>query len=45
MESDISTGMLFKDLSINMTSISRLEQKEAIEMFEAEPWAQQLDLQ
>ena len=28
-----------------MTSINQLEQKEAIEMFDTEPWAQQLDLQ
>ena len=28
-----------------MTSINQLEQEEAIETFDAEPWAQQLDLQ
>ena len=28
-----------------MTLIDQLEQEEAIEMFDAEPWAQQLDLQ
>jgi len=44
-ESDVSTGMLFKNLSINMTSINQLEQEEAIETFDAEPWAKQLDLQ
>ena len=43
-KSDISTGMLFKNLSINMTSINQLENDEAIETFDAEPWAQQLDL-
>ena len=28
-----------------MTSINQLEHEEAIEMFNAEPWAQQLDFQ
>jgi len=28
-----------------MTSINRLEHEEAIETFDAEPWAQQLDFQ
>ena len=28
-----------------MTSINQLEQEEAIETFDTEPWAQQLDLQ
>ena len=28
-----------------MTLINQLEHKEAIEMFDTEPWAQQLDLQ
>ena len=32
-------------LYVNMTSIDQLEQDEAIEMFDTEPWAQQLDLQ
>jgi len=44
-ESDVSVGMLFKNLSVNMTSIDQLEHEEAIKTFEAEPWAQQLDLQ
>ena len=44
-ESDVSTGMLFENLSINMTSINQLEHEEAIETFDAESWAQQLDLQ
>ena len=44
-ESNVSTGMLFRNLSINMTSIDQLEHEEAIETFGAEPWAQQLDLQ
>jgi len=44
-ESDVSIGMLFKSPSINMTSINRLEHEEAIETFDAEPWAQQLDFQ
>jgi len=44
LESDVSTGMLFKNLSINMTSIDQLEHEEVPEAFDAEPWAQQLDL-
>jgi len=44
-ESDISVGVLFKNLFVNMTSINQLEHEEAIEMFDAKPWAQQLDLQ
>ena len=43
-ESDISMGVLFKDLFVNMTSIDQLEHEEAIETFDAEPWAQQLYL-
>ena len=35
-ESDVSTGMLFKNLSVNMTSIDQLEHEEAIETFDAE---------
>jgi len=42
-ESDVSAGMLFKNLSVNMTSINQLEHEEAIETFDAEPWAQQFD--
>ena len=44
-ESDVSMWMLFKNLSVNMTSINQLEHEEAIEMFDAKPWAEQLDLQ
>ena len=44
-ESDVSTWMLFKNLSVNMTSINQLEHDKAIETFDAEPWAQQLDFQ
>jgi len=36
-ESDISVGVLFKNLFVNMTSINQLEYEEAIEMFETEP--------
>jgi len=43
-ESDVSVGMLFKNLFVNMTSIDQLEHEEAIETFDAEPWAQQLVL-
>jgi len=42
-ESDVSTGKIFKNLSVNMTSINQLEPGKAIETFDAEPWAQQLD--
>ena len=41
-ESDISVGMIFKNLSINMTSSNQLEPGGAIDV---EPWAQQLDFQ
>ena len=44
-ESDVSVGMLFKNLSVNMISISQLEHGEAIETFDTESWAQQLDFQ
>jgi len=44
-ESDISVRMLFKNLSVSMTSISQLEHGEAIKTFDAESWAQQLDFQ
>jgi len=43
-ESDVSIGVLFKNLFVNMTSINQLEHEEAVETFDAEPWAQQLDL-
>ena len=38
-ESDVSVGVLFKNFFVNMTSIIQLEQEEAIEMFNVEPWA------
>jgi len=38
-ESNVSIGMLFKNLSINMTLIDQLEHEEAIEKFDAQPWA------
>ena len=41
-DSDISVGMMFKNLTINMTSSSQLEPAEATD---EEPWAQLLDLQ
>ena len=44
-DSDVNVGMLFKNLSVNMILINQLEYEEAIEMFNTEPWAQQLDLQ
>jgi len=44
-ESDVSVGMLLKNLFVNTTSIDQLEHEEAIKTFDAEPWAQQLDLQ
>jgi len=44
-ESDVSAGMLFKNLSVNMILISQLEPGEAIEIFDTEPWAQQQDFQ
>jgi len=39
-QSDVSVGVLFKNLCINMTSINQLEREEAIETSNAEPWAQ-----
>jgi len=44
-ESDVSVGVLFKNLFVNMTSINQLEKEEAIETLDADPWAQQLNLQ
>ena len=41
---DISVGVVFKKLFANMTFIRQAEQDEDIEPFDAEPWAQQLDL-
>ena len=38
-------GVVFKKLFANMTSISQTEQDEDIDPFNADPWAQQLDLQ
>jgi len=40
-DSDVSVGMMFENLTINMTSSSQLEHVEATD---EEPWAQQLDL-
>ena len=37
--------IVLKKLFANMTSISQAEQDENIEPFDADPWAQQLDLQ
>jgi len=36
-ESNVSVGVLFKDLFVKIPSIDQLEQEEAIEMFDAEP--------
>ena len=44
-ESDVIVGVAFKKLFINMTSTSQVEPEEDIEPFDADPWAQQLDLQ
>ena len=44
-ESDVSVGLVFKNLFANMASISQVEQDEGIESFDADSWAQQLDLQ
>jgi len=38
-------GVVFKNLFVNMTSNSQTEQDEDLESFNADPWAQQLDLQ
>jgi len=38
-ESDVSVGVVNKKLFVNMTSINQLEQEEAIEMFNTEPWS------
>jgi len=44
-ESDVSVGILFKNLSTNMILIYQLEHEEAIKTFDAKPWTQQLDVQ
>jgi len=36
-ESDVSVGMPFKNLFVNMTSIDQLEHEETIKTFDAEP--------
>ena len=36
-ESDVSVGVVFKSLFVNMTSINQLEQEEVIETFDTEP--------
>ena len=41
-DSDVSVGMMFENLTVNMTSSSQLEPAETTD---EEPWAQQLDLQ
>ena len=41
-DSDVNVGMVFKELTVNMTSSSQLE---PMETTDEEPWAQQLDLQ
>jgi len=35
--SDVSTGMLFKNLSVNMTSIDQSEHEEVIKAFDVKP--------
>ena len=41
-DSDVSVGVMFENLTVNMTSSGQLEPAEATD---EEPWAQQLDLQ
>ena len=43
-DSHISVGVVFKKLFANMTSISQAEQAKDLEPFDADPWAQQLNL-
>jgi len=38
-------GVVFKNLSANITYISQVKQDEDIEPFDTDPWAQQLNLQ
>jgi len=44
-ESDVSVGVAFKKLFVNMASTSQMKLEEDIEPFDTDPWAQQLDLQ
>ena len=44
-EADVSAGVVFKNLFVNMTLISQPEQYEVIEIFDTKPWTKQLDLQ
>jgi len=44
-ESDVSMGVAFKKLFINMISTSQVEPEEHIGPFDTDPWAQQLDHQ
>ena len=41
----LNGNQMIKNLFVNMTSISQLEQNEVIETSDTEPWARQLDLQ
>jgi len=44
-EFDVSMGVAFKKLFVNMTSTSQVEPEEDTKPFDTDPWAQQLDLQ
>jgi len=44
-KSDISVGVAFKKLFVNMVLTSQVEPEEDIELFDMDTWAQQLDLQ
>ena len=44
-ESDVGVGVVFKNLFVNMTSISLVDHDEDVEPFDIDPWAQQLNFQ
>jgi len=44
-ESDVSVGFALKKLFVNMASTDQVEPEEDIKPFNADPYAQQLDLQ
>jgi hypothetical protein len=44
-ESNVSIGNIFRDLSVNMTLLSHLEDDGKLEPFDCDPWAQQLNYQ
>jgi len=45
LSSRVSVGVIFKNLFVNMTSISHVDHDKDVEPFHTDPWAQQLNFQ